>query len=169
MATDGMPAEAAVTEWTRDHPDFGRLGALFDRAEDAAGLWEDFDWEEQVLFLVALWGGEPAGLLKLTVHPIGADMGTEPVRLRGETLREAKVMEFVVAPARRRRGLGRLLQEAAIARARGLGCYQLRSHSGGDRAENHRLKLAMGFAVDPIIRGGDHAGAYFLLPLRDHP
>ena len=160
------PESAVIAEWDRSHPRFGELGILFDSEEDAEQLRTDFPWEERAVFLVALVEGAPVGLLKLVVHRIGADMGTPEVSHRGSVLYEGKVMEFVVRPEHRRRGIGRGLQKAAIAKARELGCYQLRSHSGGDRVENHQLKLSLGFAIDPIIRGDDDKGAYFLLPLQ---
>jgi GNAT superfamily N-acetyltransferase len=86
--------------------------------------------------------------------------------VNGETLIEAKIMAFGVASGWRRRGIGRALQEATITHARGLGCYQVRSHSGGKSDANHQLKLAMGFAIHPIVRGEDREGCYFIMPLR---
>ncbi len=169
-----LPQNPAVRieRWERSHPDFALLAALFDSAPDEGSqLYRDFEWEERVVFLVAVMEDanrpRPVGLLKLVVHPIGADMGRYgPVLLGEEVLREGKVMEFVVHSESRRRGIGRALQERAVEEARALGCYQLRSHSGGDRAENHQLKLSMGFAIDPVVRGEDTGGPYFLLPLR---
>ncbi len=88
-------------------------------------------------------------------------------------LLEAKILAFGVLPAYRRRGIGRALQEAALSEAVRLGCYQVRSYSGGNNGENHRLKLAMGFGVHAVIRGEDREGVYFILPLagwrRDNP
>ena len=50
--------------------------------------------------------------------------------------------------------------------ARQLGCYQLRSYSSGDKEANHRLKIAMGFAMHRTVRGNDQQGAYFVMPLQ---
>ena len=62
--------------------------------------------------------------------------------------------------------IGRALQEAALRLSKELGCYQLRSHSSGDKTANHQLKLAMGFALHRIVRGEDRLGGYFIMPLR---
>jgi len=39
-------------------------------------------------------------------------------------------------------------------------------HSSGDHQANHPLKLSLGFAVHPILRGEDRWGVYFVMPLR---
>jgi GNAT superfamily N-acetyltransferase len=93
-------------------------------------------------------------------------MDCPEVLVGGIALTEAKVMAFGVADEWQRHGIGRGLQEAAITQARTIGCYQVRSHSSGKADANHRLKLAIGFAIHPIIRGEDRQGSYFLLPLR---
>ena len=83
----------------------------------------------------------------------------------GENLREAKVLAFAVKEIYRRRGIGRALQEHLIEDAKTAGLFQIRSHSSGDHQANHRLKLALGYGVHPIIRDGDSHGVYFILPL----
>ncbi len=88
--------------------------------------------------------------------------------LCGEELVEAKVLAFGVLAPYRRRGIGRALQQEALQRTRAQGCYQLRSHSGGDHLKNHQLNLSMGFGVHPVVRGADRHGVYFVLPLRTH-
>jgi GNAT superfamily N-acetyltransferase len=142
------------------------LMSVFDPSRDGERLAVDFDWDKQSVVLVALRDDVPVGVLKMVVHPIGADNSTGPYRNGDAILTEGKVLEFGVRQDARRQGIGTALQHAAITRARQLGCYQLRSHSGGDRAENHALKIALGFAIDPIVRGDDRRGAYFILPLR---
>ena len=77
----------------------------------------------------------------------------------------AKVLAFGVLPAWRRRGIGRALQQAAIAAARARGCYQVRSRSSGDAVANHQLKLSLGFGVHPIVAENDDRAAYYVLPL----
>lgn len=155
-----------IVEWTVAHPRFGELMSVFDASPDGERLAVDFEWDKQAVVLVALRDDVPVGVLKLVVHAIGADNGTGPYCDRQGVLNEAKVLEFGVRQDVRRQGVGTALQRAAIVRARELGCYQLRSHSGGDREGNHALKIALGFAIDPIVRGDDRHGAYFILPLR---
>ena len=60
--------------------------------------------------------------------------------------------------------IGRALQEHVIRRARELGCYQVRSVSGAEHPANRQLKLAMGFAVEPMER--DKPTLAFVMPLR---
>ena len=45
----------------------------------------------------------------------------------------------------------------------------MRSHSSRNNRENHRLKLAMGFGVHPVLRGDDREGVYFMMPLAGRP
>lgn len=84
----------------------------------------------------------------------------------GHGLHEAFVLSFGVEVVQRRLGYGRALQEAAIDKARALGCYQMRSWSSADRTENYALKLSMGFAVLPAlypVPGGQPiSGVYFV-------
>lgn len=44
------------------------------------------------------------------------------------------------------------------------GCYQMGSVSGENYAENHRLKLSMGFAVEPMER--HEKCLAFVIPLK---
>ena len=81
-------------------------------------------------------------------------------------LAAAKVLAFGVLPAHRKVGIGRRLLDAALARATELDCHQLRSQRAGNNPKNHALKLEMGFAVHPILRGEDTGGVYFVMPLR---
>jgi GNAT superfamily N-acetyltransferase len=130
--------------------------------------WLSFtaEWHRSSHLLVATMDAHALGFLSFVIQTIGPDMGCPPVTVNGVTLIEAKIMAFGVTPEWRKQGVGRALQEAAIRHARDLGCYQVRSHSSGDADANHRLKLAMGFAIHPIVRGEDNQGCYFLLPLR---
>jgi GNAT superfamily N-acetyltransferase len=54
---------------------------------------------------------------------------------------------LVVDPAHRRRGIGRLLTEYAIARAREAGCYKAQLLSSTKRKESHRFYKALGFKM----------------------
>ena len=92
------------------------------------------------------------------------DRSHPPLVVGGKTLTEAKIVAFGVKETYRRQGIGRALQEHAIRRARELGCYQVRSVSGADHAANRQLKLAMGFAVEPMERNKPTLA--FIMPLR---
>ncbi len=59
----------------------------------------------------------------------------------------AIVENMVVDPAHRRRGIGRLLTEYAIARAREAGCYKVQLLSNVKRGESHRFYKALGFKM----------------------
>lgn len=57
----------------------------------------------------------------------------------------AIVENLVVDPSRRRRGIGRLLTEYALARAREAGCYKVQLLSGVKRREAPWFYKALGF------------------------
>jgi GNAT superfamily N-acetyltransferase len=63
----------------------------------------------------------------------------------------AEIESVHVHPDRRGSGIGRLLMEAAIARARELGCYRVQLTSNRARPDAHRFYAALGF--DPSHQG----------------
>ncbi len=154
-----------IEEWKPTHPCWTELVDVV--AEQGQTDWVAFtgEWHHSSHMLVAHSDGEILGFLRFVVQGIGPDSDCPPVQLNGEILREAKVLAFAVKEAHRRRGVGRTLQECLIVEAKARGLFQIRSHSSGDNVANHRLKLALGYAVHPIIRGDDTRGAYFILPL----
>ena len=158
-------ADVRIETWREAHD----LWREVRRAVDTLGQtsWVDFTapWHRDSHVLVALDGHTVVGFLKVVVQPIGPELDREPFELGGEPLLEAKVLAFGVLPQYRRRGIGRALQVRARDLARDLGCFQVRSHSSGNNEANHRLKLSLGYAVVPILRGDDGRGAYFVLPL----
>ena len=89
----------------------------------------------------------------------------------GTPVRETFVQSFCVEAPHRRRGIGRALQEAAVAWTRERGCAQMRSWSSLDRPENHALKLSMGFAMHPSTHdaagGFQVSGVYFVKRVDD--
>ena len=108
--------------------------------------------------------GHVVGFLMYVVWEIGPnDRSHRPLVVDGRALTEAKIIAFGVNQAYRRQGIGRALQEHTLRRAKALGCYQVRSVSDGDHPENHQLKLAMGFAVEPMER--DKPTLAFIMPL----
>jgi GNAT superfamily N-acetyltransferase len=163
-----QPDEAAtdISAWTHEHDRWNDLLRLVDDLQQTAWVAFAAPFHQSSHMLVATRGQIIAGFLRFVIQEIGADEDRPPVTLAERPLTEAKVLAFAVVPALRRHGIGRALQGAALDHARRLGCYQVRSHSGGGNSANHQLKLAMGFAVHPIVRGQDTTGVYFIMPLR---
>jgi GNAT superfamily N-acetyltransferase len=154
-----------IAEWDAAHPRRPELRAFVEAQGQTR--WVNFAaaWHRSSHLLVAAQDGAIAGFLRYTVQEIGPDAGCPPVLLGDVPLLEAKVLAFAVDAAHQRQGIGRALQVALIAAARRQDCYQVRSHSGGDHPANHQLKLGLGFAIHPIVRGDDDKGAYFIMPL----
>jgi GNAT superfamily N-acetyltransferase len=160
--------QVLIGEWTHEH---GRWAEL----ERAVGVMGQTDWVTPVWdwhlsshVLVASDPDRVCGFLRFVTQVIGSEEDHAPVSFDGRELVEAKVLGFGVLPQFRRKRIGVRLQEQLIARARELGCFQIRSYSSGENIENHMLKLSMGFAVHPVVRGGDLGGVYFLKCLKEH-
>lgn len=106
---------------------------------------------------------ECVGFLRVIVQVIGNEEGTTPIKDRnGNPLTEGYAEAFGVLPSFRRRGIGQKLQEKAIARCRGRGCYQMRSKSPLASQENYGLKLKMGYSIHPDTK---YDAYYFILTL----
>lgn len=163
MTSDG--GAITIAEWGPQHERWDETLALVAELQQADWVATIAPWHHSSHLLVAFRDGAVAGFLRFVVQEIGPELDRPPILFDGRPLTEAKILAFGVLPAFRRQGIGRRLQEAAIERASRLGCYQVRSHSSGANGENHRLKLALGFGVHPIVRGEDTAGVYFILPL----
>jgi GNAT superfamily N-acetyltransferase len=159
-------AGITIETWDQSHPRWAELWHVV--AGEGQVSWCEFNagWHLSSTILVALRDGEVAGFLRFVVQGIGIEEDHEPVQLAGQVLTEAKILAFGVVSALRGQGIGRVLQMAAVQAASALGCYQVRSHSSGGNKANHHLKLSMGFGVQPIVRGEDQGGVYFILPLR---
>ena len=155
-----------IEEWDELHPRWDELLLFVQGEQQAEWLATRADWHLSTHVLVAQQGEQIVGFLRFVTQVIGVEEDHDPVALEGISLTEAKVLAFGVGQAQRRRGIGRALQEAALRRAKALGCYQVRSHSDGSYEANHQLKLVMGFGVHPIVRGNDTRGVYFVMPLR---
>jgi GNAT superfamily N-acetyltransferase len=154
-----------IEAWTRDHPRWPLLAALIADLHQTNWVAFSADWHLGSHMLVASQEGAVMGFLRYVIQPIGVEDDLPAVTLAGQTLLEGKVLAFGVAPAHRRQGIGRQLQERLIADCRARGCYQIRSHSSAANVANHQLKLAMGFAIYPLPADGRRDGAYFLLSL----
>jgi GNAT superfamily N-acetyltransferase len=164
VLTDELPLH--IQGWSPSYPRWAHLQAAADGVGQTKWINVCFSWHRSNHLLVALKGGTIVGFLRLVTQYIGADEELPPTELAGQPLLEAKVMAFAVVESHRRQGIGRVLQEAALCLAKELGCYQLRSHSSGDKTANHQLKLTMGFALHRIVRGEDRQGGYFIMPLQ---
>jgi len=129
--------------------------------------------KRELVFLVALDVEEVVGSLTLfrqiVVVPQTEWAGERDRVLRdieGNPFYETFVQTFRVAEMYRRRGIGRALQEEALAITKALGCIQMRSWSSIDAEANYQLKLSLGFGFHPEIqktpRGLRVSGGYFV-------
>jgi GNAT superfamily N-acetyltransferase len=158
-----------ISQWNSTHPSWSKLLQIVDDLKQTDWFTFKADWHLSSHILVASDADEIMGFLYFVMQEIGIEEDHAVVTFAGQNLVEAKVIAFGVVPNYRRHGIGRELQLAAMALATKLGCYQMRSHSGGDSLANHQLKLALGFSVYPILRGDDTAGVYFLKTLSHTP
>ncbi len=91
--------------------------------------------------LVAELDGEVVGVCQLIVF--------RHLQSRGGLC--AEIESVHVHPEHRGRGIGHVLMEAAIGRARDLGCYRVQLSSNLARPEAHRFYVSLGF--EPSHRG----------------
>lgn len=120
-------------------------------------------YADQSILLGGFRQGACVGFLRFLVQVIGRDRQRTPILdSAGRLLREGYVEAFGVLPPDRRLGIGRALQEHAIARCRALGCYQIRSRSPVTSVENYALKLKMGYGIHP---SGENDSNYFIKTL----
>lgn len=87
--------------------------------------------------LVAEYQGEVVGTMVLLIVP----------NLSHSACPWAFVENLVIDRRHRRRGLGRLLMDYAIARAKEVGCYKIVLHSNKTRREAHRFYHSLGFVA----------------------
>ncbi|MEM8533567.1 MAG: GNAT family N-acetyltransferase [Chloroflexota bacterium] len=161
-----IKAKIHIAEWHTDNPRWSELEQFFDTHKE--GLQEvihGYDQRESRV-LVASTHHKVVGILRFIVIPIGPENDLPAVKIDDKELLQAKVMNFFVLPDFRCSGIGRRLQAEAIALAKSLSCYQLASFSFAKHEANHRLKLSMGYAVQPEFRqNGKAHGLYFIMPL----
>ncbi len=162
--------KSIIERWTAAHPRWTELMSL-PNVEDLDLEAKTQDWHLGTYTLVALANDDIAGVLRFWTQEIGVDEDKPPFVVDSEPAIEAKIVTFHVLDEYRRRGLGRSLQLAAVAWARELGCYQLRSRSASGRRGNHALKASLGFGISPGRNrpdGGEDT-AFFVLPLQLSP
>ena len=113
--------------------------------------------------LAAFAEGEPVGFLRFVVQRLGEDEERPPIHFKDHALTEAKIIAFGVVPDYRNQGIGRALQQAAMQRAKELGCYQVRSSSDYANTANFHLKIALGVGIQPSL---ENDSVYFVKILR---
>ena len=162
-----MADNAVVIEnWTPDHPRWVELLECVEGQHQSDWLLSAFDFHLDSHVLVALDGKVIVGFLRFAMQQIGPPDDCPPLMLDDVPLIEAKILAFGVPEAYRRRGIGTQLQQAAVVRARELGCYQVRSWSLAGYTANYQLKLKLGFATQPELRANGQQGFYFVMPLK---
>ena len=155
----------SIQELTPDHPDWQEFVGLVNDLKQEDWAFNPYFEQFSRYFLAARQDGTLVGFLMFVVWDIGPhDRDHPPIQIHGKTLKEAKILAFGVKEGYRRQGIGTALQEYAIKQAKLFDCYQVRSVSGENYPENHLLKLAMGFAVEPMER--DEKCLAFVLPLK---
>lgn len=158
--------DISIEKWAQPLDNWPELGALVGSIGQTRWVENSyFDWHLGRYLYVAVADRRPVGYLLMIIQNIGDDEKHDRFELAGSFLREAKVLAFGVPPALRGNGIGRKLQNFAMARALDHGCHQFRSRSDGDAIENHALKTKMGFAIHPANRPGDRRSAFFVMPL----
>ena len=103
------------------------------------------------------------GVMLLVVDPAGAAVGTAAVRRLEPGVGELKRMW--IRPERQGRGLGRLLMDACLAEARGLGCRLLRLDSERRLEAAVHLYRAYGFTEIADYNGNPRADLWMEAPL----
>lgn len=155
----------SIEELTPDHPDWQAFVVLVNAVNQADWAFNPYFEQFSRCFLAAKQDDTIVGFLMFVVWDIGPHDRDHPlIQADGKTLKEAKILAFGVKEGYRRQGIGTALQEYAIKQAKLFDCYQVRSVSGENHPENHQLKLAMGFAVEPMER--DEKCLAFVMPLK---
>ncbi len=155
-----------IESWLAPYPPDAELDALVQALGQNDWMTFTAPWHRSSHVLIARDDDNAiSGYLRFVVQQIGEEDEHLPVIWADKPLMEAKVLAFGVVETQRRLGIGQALQLHMLNEARSIGCYQARSHSSGDDTANHALKLAMGFAVQPVIKGADRGGLYFVKAL----
>ena len=158
-------SHVSIEELTHDHPDWQEFVGLVNDLNQEGWAFNPYFDRFSRYFLAAKQDGSIVGFLMFVVWDIGPhDREHPPIQIHGKTLKEAKILAFGVKEGYRRQGIGTALQEYTIKQAKLFNCYQVRSVSGENYPENHLLKLAMGFAVEPMER--DEKCLAFVMPLK---
>ncbi len=159
----------SIEELTPEHRDWQEFVSLVTSVGQADWAFNPYFERFSRYFIAAKHGAEIVGFLMFVVWEIGPNDRNHPPLHRdgqgdGKTLTEAKILAFGVKIGYRRQGIGTALQRYTLKQATLMDCYQLRSVSGEKHAENHRLKLSLGFAVEPMER--NEPCLAFVMPLK---
>jgi GNAT superfamily N-acetyltransferase len=150
-------ADALVTD--ADLSDLETVRALFDEYAASLGFSLDFqDFAHEVATLPGEYAPPRGALLVVRVDDTTCGcVGVRPLEARA-----CELKRLYVRPERRSGGVGRLLTEAAIQRARELGYRRMRLDTvpGMERAQS--LYLALGFREIGAYRANPVPGARFL-------
>lgn len=125
-------------------------------------LQMEIEWALSNHILVAVADDMPVGVLRFIAQRLGEDEERPPIIHNGKILVEGKVISFGVRPEYHNQGIGRALQEKAIAMARQEGCYQFRSRSWYQSAANFHLKISLGSGIQPSLQDDS---VYFIIVL----
>ncbi len=110
-----------IEEWTPGHQRWQELVQMIDDENQTHWAFNSYFEQFARHFLVALKKNEIVGFLMFVVWEIGPhDREHKVIRLCGKVLTEAKVIAFGVRESHRRQGVGRLLQEQLLKRAKQL-------------------------------------------------
>ncbi len=164
-----------VLQITLESPDWQAFVTHLKAENDARWVLDDQEQPKgpSLIFLAGIVDGEVVGSLTLARQAIISPL-TNWAADRDRTLRdelrdplyETFVQTFRVVESHRRQGIGRDMQEKALAVTRHLDCIQMRSWSSLDAKANYRLKLSLGFGFHPEIQetpgGLMVSGGYFV-------
>ncbi|MDE0198206.1 MAG: GNAT family N-acetyltransferase [Caldilineaceae bacterium] len=158
----GREVEVKIVEVTEENQLWAQLWPVVEHLEQQPYIEVQAGHFRSSHVFAALVKDRPVGFLRFVVQRLGEDEGRPPIVFRDEVLYEAKIIAFGVLPEERNQGIGRLLQLEAIRRAQELGCCQVRSRSAYENDANYRLKISMGFGIQPSL---ENDSVYFLMAL----
>ena len=149
--------EVTICEVQQDTDSYSELLQAADELNQSKYIVVREDYIEESILLGAFRAERCVGFLRFNILIIGRDAGRPPIHdAAGEPLREGYAEAFGVISKARREGIGRQLQEHAMALCRQRGCYQIRSRSPITSWENYALKLKMGYAIHPSVENDSY-------------
>ena len=149
------------------------LGALHGYLDDVIGRMQGRPaTADEVAAFAALSPDEdlvaPSGTFLVAVQDDGEAVGCVGLRWRGEGVPEdaAEIKRMWTAPAVRGHGVGRLLLDEVVRRAREAGCARLVLDSRADLVEARTLYERAGFVEVAPYNDNPHAQVWYELDLR---
>ena len=140
------PSPGDVTVRPATDADVGRVVALLEYGSLAEGKEDPLDLTPYREALVDI-GGRPGGVLVAEVggQVIGVCQLIVFRHFQSHGGLCAEIESVHVHPDRRGQGIGHVLMEAAVQRARDLGCYRVQLTSNVARPDAHRFYRSLGF------------------------